>query len=115
MAASNAQVQAFVNNNLRPRCEQIRALLLAMEADRAVMGDVYANVNDMNSTFTDSRPQDNPPHLVTTGDVLAFNTFLACMVEIIRGTSGNDAARIAAVQGAAGQLAVILNCCVRGL
>ena len=113
-AASNAQVQAFVNERVRPRCEQIRALLLAMEADRASADDVYENVNDAGSTWVDVNTS-NPPHLLVRTDVLAWNTFLAGLVEIIRGTSANDAARIAAVNNVAAQLPIILRGCVRGL
>lgn len=51
MAASNTQVQQYVNERMRPRAEQLRALYLAIKDDQAVIDDVYANVSDGASTF----------------------------------------------------------------
>ena len=73
-AATNAQVQAFVDQRVRPRCEQIRALVLAMQDDIAALGDIYANLTN-NPTWVDNRT-DGPPHLLTANDVLAYNTFV---------------------------------------
>jgi hypothetical protein len=90
MAATNQQVQTFVDQRMRPRAEQFRALYLAAKDDLAEIGDVYANVNDAGSTFSDGRT-DGPPHLVSRTDVLAYNTFLTLFVAFIEGTlsSGN--------------------------
>lgn len=96
--ATDAQVQQFVNERLRPRAEQIRALLLAMEDDISAIGDVYAHVAD-NPTWEDSRT-DAPPYLLTPADVLAWNTFIAQTV---------------AAMNANAQLPVVLKGCVRGL
>lgn len=75
MAATNEQVQIFVDTRIRPRCEQIRGLLAAMTDDINSIDDVYAALNQVNPTWTDSR-QDGPPHLMLPSDVLAINTVL---------------------------------------
>lgn len=73
-AATNAQVQAFVNDRIRPRCEQIRALYNAVLDDIATIGDVYSNLTS-SPTWTDNRT-DGPPSLLAPSDILAVNTFL---------------------------------------
>ena len=72
--ATDQQVQQFVNERLRPRAEQIRALLAAMKDDRAAFDDVYAALTVQNPAWSDDRT-DGPPHLLTPSDVLAMNTF----------------------------------------
>jgi hypothetical protein len=94
-AATNEQVQQFVNNRIRPRAQQIRALLLSMEDDIAALDDVYANLTD-SPDWTDNRP-DGPPHLLEPNDVLAINTFLHDMTTAMRGNA---------------QLPVVLKACV---
>lgn len=115
-AASNAQVQAFVDNNVRPRCEQIRALLIAMETDQTLMGDIYENVNDAGSTWVDKH-SGNPPHLLTRTDVLAWNTFLANLIAVIRGTiaDGEKTDKGDAVDNVSAQLPIMMKGCVRGI
>jgi hypothetical protein len=88
-AATDQQVQTFVNERMRPRAEQMRAVYLAAKDDIAVIGDVYANVVDAGSTFADTR-SDGPPHLLSRTDVLAYNTFLEMFVKFIEGTLTND-------------------------
>lgn len=97
-AASNAQVQAFTEQRVRPRAEQIRALLLAMEDDRAAFDDVYANLTD-DPDWADTH-NGNPPHLLTPSDVLAWNTFLFDVIAAMRGDA---------------QLPVVLKACVRSV
>jgi len=106
MAATNEQVQAFVNERVRPRCEQIRNLYLACKNDRAVFGDIYDNLTD-NPTWTDQH-SGNPPHLMTPSDVLAWNTFLFGLVAFVEGTLTNENKAEASAQ-----YPVIVNGCVR--
>jgi hypothetical protein len=96
--ATDAQVQQFVNERVRPRAEQIRALLNAMEDDLSAIGDVYAHLNDT-PTWTDTRT-DAPPYLLSANDVLGWNTFISQTVAAI---NGNE------------QLPVALKGCVRSL
>jgi hypothetical protein len=91
--ATDAQVQQFVNERVRPRAEQIRALLNAMEDDISAIGDVYAHLTD-NPTWEDTRT-DAPPYMLSANDVLAYNTFLSDMV-----TAMNSSAQLSATMKA---------------
>lgn len=97
--ATDLQIQNFTDHRLRPRAEQIRALLLAMEDDRAAFDDVYAALTAESPTWNDERA-DGPPHLLTGADVLALNTFLYDIITAMRGNA---------------QLPVVLKACVRSL
>lgn len=107
-AATDLQVQSFVDQRVRPRCEQIRALYLACKADSDAIGDVYAALNVGEPTWSDSRT-DGPPHLVTPNDVLAFNTFIVGFIKFIEGTFSSQGDG----NTAHGQYPVVLNACVR--
>lgn len=72
--ATNQQIQAFQDTRVRPRCEEIRALVNACIDDIAEIGDVFATLSGAN-TYTDTRT-DGPPHLGTGADILAWNTFI---------------------------------------
>src|SRR5690348_1550138 len=95
--ATDQQVQTYVDQRVRPRCEQIRSLLLAMQADKQAIDDVFAALTQSSPTWVDNRT-DGPPHLLAPSDVLAWNTFIT------------DA--IAAFNGDA-QLPIVLKACVR--
>lgn len=99
MAATDQQVQTFVNARIRPHAELLRKLLLAFEDDRTAIDDVYAALNMPSPTWSDDRP-DGPPHLLTPSDVLAFNTFMADIITAIRSNA---------------QLPVVLKACVRAV
>jgi hypothetical protein len=108
--ATDQQVQQYVNERLRVRAEQFRALRLAVEDDKAVIDDVYEHVSGANavaSTWTDVRT-DGPPHLVTANDVLAYNTFLDAFLAFCD-PDGNTAA----IAAGADQLPVLADACVR--
>ena len=97
MAATDQQVQAFVDQEVRPHCEQARALALALDFDREVIDDIYNALNVQSPTWSDNRT-DGPPHLLTPSDVLAFNSF----AEDVRNFIQNHA-----------QYPVVLKACVR--
>ena len=106
-AATNAQVQQFVNDRVRPRCEQIRNLYLACKDDTSAFGDVYENLNaggDKEGPWSDGRA-DAPPHLMTPSDVLAWNTFIQGFIKLVEGTFSE--------KEASQQFPVVLQCCVR--
>jgi hypothetical protein len=83
IGATTAQVQNYVDKRIRVRCGQIRALLLAMEDDKRLVDDIYSNLTS-SPTWVDSN-SDNPPHLMTPADVLAWNTFITNMIAAMRG------------------------------
>lgn len=99
MAASDKQVQQFVNERIRPRAEQIRSLLLAIEDDIAAIDDVYAALTAQNPTWSDTR-DDGPPHLLTPSDVLGVNAFLNAVKVAMR---------------AHDQLPIVLKACVQAV
>jgi hypothetical protein len=96
--ATDEQVQQFVDQRIRPRAEQARLLLLAMQDDVALIDDVYEALAT-DPTWTDART-DGPPHLLTASDVLAIHSFATAM--------------IAAMNGHA-QLPVVREACVRNI
>ncbi len=100
--ASDAQVQQFVNERVRVRAEQVRALLVALEDDKAAIDDVYEHVSGANSvpsTWTDARG-DAPPYFLTKDDVLAFNSFITALIPNIRDAADYPAVLQACVRPA---------------
>lgn len=96
-AATNTQVQNFVDQRLRPRAEQIRALLLDMQDDVASIDSVYAAVTESNPTWTDQRT-DGPPNLLVASDVAALNTLLHDLITAISGDAQYPIAQKACVR-----------------
>lgn len=108
-AATNQQVQRYVNERFRPFAEAARLLYLQAKDDRASIDDVYAACAQQSPTWTDDR-NDGPPHLLVPQDVLAFNAFLANLVMAIEGTGdGNTLGQIS------GNWATVQKACVRGV
>ena len=99
MTATNQQIQQWANERTRVRAEQIRALLLAMEDDRAAFDDVYAGLTQQGADWTDQRT-DGPPNLLTRNDMLGMNSFIDAMKTAMR---------------AHDQLPVVLRACVRSV
>lgn len=97
MPATDEQVQRYVDERVRVRCEEIRALLNAINDDKAAIDDVYAALTQPNPTWTDNRT-DGVPHLATPNDVLAWNTFITNLKTTMEGDA---------------QLPVVLSLCVR--
>lgn len=75
MPATDAQVQQFVDERLRPRAEQVRAFLALVSDDVSAIDGVNSALSAESPTWSDSR-QDVPVR-VTPEDVLAFKEFLA--------------------------------------
>ncbi len=108
MAATDQQVQNYVDQRVRPRCEQIRSLYLAVKDDKAHIDDVYAALTAGSPTWTDQRT-DFPPHLLTPSDVLAWNSFITQVISLIEGTFVD----VGTANSAAGQYPIILKATVR--
>jgi len=106
MAATNEQVQQFVDDRIRPWCESARAILLLADDHRAAMDDVYANLSD-SPDWTDEH-DGHPPHLATPADVLAINTAMAALQKFRDGT-----ATVQDVADFAAQWPIVLKLCVR--
>lgn len=98
--ATDEQVQQYADQRLRPRAEQIRALLAALQDDKRLIDDVYEHVsgaNNVPATWADART-DAPPHLLTKDDVLAYNAYITALL---------------APMGEAAEFATVMKACVR--
>ena len=112
--ATDQQVQQYVDGRTRPRAEQIRNLIASCDDDKSAIDDVYAALTQPSPTWADART-DGPPHLLAPADVLAWNTFITRLTQVVHGTLATDADRIAACNDMAGQWPVVQKCCVRAL
>jgi hypothetical protein len=81
--ATDQQVQQYVNERVRVRAEQCRALLNSLLDDKSAIDDVYAACNQGTPTWTDVRI-DGPPHLLAPADVLSYNAFITALIPNIR-------------------------------
>ena len=72
MAATDQTVQSISDGQVRPICEAIRSLVIALENFKAQFGDSYAYLTGAGSGWVDART-DAPPHTATANDLLAFN------------------------------------------
>lgn len=96
MAATNAQVQQYVNERVRPSSELFRKVYLLCKDHKAAIDDVYANLTD-NPTWADTRT-DAPPTLLDANDVLAWNAFVSAFITFVEGDAN---------------YAAVLDACVR--
>lgn len=83
--ATDQQVQAFSDQRVRPHMEAIRALVLALQDDKASIDDVYAACAAQNPTWTDTRSGGAPPHLLAPSDILEYNAFITAIISAITG------------------------------
>lgn len=97
MAANDQQVQQYVNERIRVRAEQCRALLNSLVDDKAAIDEVYAACAAQNPTWTDQRT-DGPPALLTPNDVLAYNSFITALIPNIRDAADYPAVAKACVR-----------------
>ncbi len=75
MAATNQQIQTFVDSRIRAHAKLARDLAILLTDDIANIDDVYNQLNGGNSgNWADTRT-DGPAHLMSASDVLALNSF----------------------------------------
>ncbi len=84
--ATNQQVQTFVDQQVRPFCENLRALNAQALSMIAQITDIYNALNQQSPTWSDTRT-DGPPHLMLPSDVLAINTVLHNFTAYVAGES----------------------------
>jgi cytochrome c553 len=94
--ATDSQVQAFADQRIRVRAEQMRALIEGIDDDIASIGDVYERLTK-SGKWNDART-DGPPHLLTGDDILAVNALYQKAIAQLK----QD-----------GNFAVLLKACVR--
>ena len=104
--ATNQQMQTYADTRLRPRAEQLRALVASMRDDKAAIDDVYARADGANP-WTDNRT-DGPPKLLASQDMLVYNAFATLLLACIDGTATtSDVGQLHS------NLAVFQSACVR--
>lgn len=106
--ASDGQVQQYVNEHVRPRCEQLRDLGTLINYDKSLIDDIYAALTQATPTWADNRT-DFPPHLLNKDDVLAWNSFITGFQKFRDGTFAN----VTEANSFAAQWSIILKACVR--
>ena len=83
--ATNQQVQTFVNERIRPRAEQFRALVALCADDKIAIEDIYAAAVAP-TDWTDQRT-DGPPHLLSLNDTLTYNSIITLFAKFKAGTA----------------------------
>jgi hypothetical protein len=119
--ATNAQMQTFADDRLRPFAELFRNVLVSAREHKAAIDDVYARATQNPGTQWADNRVDGVPHLLKSGfantvpanpdDMTNFNSFVTALTSIIDG-QGTDATNAAALRSA---WAVLNTACVRKL
>ena len=112
-AASDNAVQNWADTRTRVRAEQIRALRIACEDDRAAFDSIYEALTQQNPTWTDNRT-DGPPNILTKDDLLAMNAVVDGLQVLLNGAS-TDQQITDAGNNIAGNVAAANRACVRGV
>lgn len=83
--ANDQQMQTYANDRIRPRAEQFRALINAINDDKLAIDEVYDRAAN-GAVWTDNR-NDGPPKLLTKNDILVYNTFITLLLKCLAGTA----------------------------
>jgi hypothetical protein len=83
--ATNQQMQSFANERIRVRAEQCRTIVNAMRDDKASIDSVYERAVGVNA-WNDERT-DGPPKLLTSQDLLTYNSVITLFLKCIDGTA----------------------------
>ena len=78
-------MQTFANERIRPRAEQVRALINALNDDKAAIDDAYDRAVN-GAAWSDNRT-DGPPKLLKSSDIPNFNTFITMLLRCLAGTA----------------------------
>jgi hypothetical protein len=107
-AASNSQVQRYVDERVRVFAEQVRKAYILAKDHTAAFADVKLNINDPATTWIDDR-QDAPPYKLTAADVMQWSQFLTKFISLFEGTFAD----VADANAGAAKYAKVLQACVR--
>lgn len=108
MAASDQQVQNFVDRIIRPGCQAFVAICTFLDLAGAQIGDIAANLANPATTWVDSRG-DGPPHLATPQDILTVGAALSAFRRFRSGDASQAASDYVAMAAA---MPVIVALCV---
>lgn len=81
MAATNQQVQDFIDSRVRQSCSDILLWILRRQNDAANLDDVYANLSS-SPTWTDARTA-GVAHSAVPQDFFAWNTFIQGLLKVV--------------------------------
>lgn len=76
-------MQKYADERIRPRAEQLRALVNALRDDKAAIEDVYARAVGA-SPWNDART-DGPPTLLNQQDMLTYNAVITILLKCVDG------------------------------
>lgn len=111
--ATNAQMQIYADQRVRPFAELLRKLFTEAADHKAAIDDIYARATGTNR-WDDGR-LDGPPHLLQSAnsanpdDMLNFNALLTRIAQLKAGTF----ATVAEANECAGLITVLVRACVR--
>lgn len=108
--ATDQQMQHYADERIRVRAEQFRALVNACRNDYQQIGDVFDRAAN-GAAWNDGRT-DGPPHLMTSQDVLRYNTIIVMFLRLID-NAANDSDRIATVTDFSANWSAFQTACVR--
>jgi hypothetical protein len=99
---TNEQAQLIINESIRPRCEQIRALKANLENDLALLsgeGGTFFDVSNggVGSTYTDLRG-NTVPLLLTAADVVDIRAKIIGLLNVLQAASAMDSINRACVR-----------------
>ena len=105
-AASNSQVQAFVDGRTRPSCGNLLSWVLGALEDHENFDDIYANLTS-GTPWTDS-PASGVPHVALASDIINAEAAKFALATICSGNIGTDSATaLSLVQTIQGQWPIV--------
>lgn len=112
VTATDAQMQAFADQRIRPFAESLRLLLAQAQDHKAAITDEFTRAGS-GPLWNDART-DGPPHLLASGptsspdDVSNFNSLLDAIISLLTTTGGS-------IAGHSGEYQILQRACVRPL
>lgn len=104
--ATDQQMQTYADERVRVRAEQARALVASMRDDKAALDSIYDRA--ANGAAWDDNRTDGPPKLLTSQDMLVYNSVATLLLKCVDGTATlDDVSQLAA------NWAVFQSACVR--
>lgn len=110
--ATDAQMQSYMDQRLRPRAEQARQLVRDLQDDVNSIADEFSR-SSSGPLWGDART-DGPPHLLASGptsspdDLSNYNALAATLLAVIAGTATANQ-----ITSFPGQWAIFQRACVR--
>jgi hypothetical protein len=110
--ATDVQMQAYMDQRVRPRAEAFREVLKMVQDDQTAITDEFARASN-GPIWNDARV-DGPPHLLASGpgsspdDLTNYNALCVTFLALVNGT-----ANATQISNFPGQWAIFQRACVR--